>query len=191
VAGAYGQVDATTILQYQILAQGTSFDASPDILNTLASWLVNGDAWMCVGDIYDFSVIGRGVDRPGTTGAGLSPSLVAALAPNCNATAAVAAFAARLSGDSSPANALVGNKHFWTSDYQVHRRPGWTVTLHMYSNRTHGTECDNSENTQGEHLGDGVLNLRALDTGGNPHAGLEYDQIFPVLDWQVGAQRTG
>ena len=35
---------------------------------------------------------------------------------------------------------VVGNRHFFDSDYHVHRQPGWMVSVRMYSIRyVHGT----------------------------------------------------
>ncbi len=78
---------------------------------------------------------------------------------------------------------LVGNRHFYTSDFQVHRRMNWTAALKLHSTRTIATECDNNENLKGEHIGDRVLNLYTRDAqyGG----GEEYENIFALLDWQA------
>jgi hypothetical protein len=77
---------------------------------------------------------------------------------------------------------LVGNRHFYTSDFQVHRRANWTAALKMHSVRTTATECDNFENLKGEHIGDGVLNLYTRDAQYGD--GKEYENIFALLDWQ-------
>lgn len=51
----------------------------------------------------------------------------------------------RLDGRSN-ASLLIGNKHFFDSDYQVHRRENWTSAIKMQSIRTKATECNNGEN---------------------------------------------
>lgn len=63
-----------------------------------------------------------------------------------------------------PPNAalLVGNKHFQTSNCQVHRRANWT----------NSDECVNGENT-----GRGVLNLFRGDIQ-------DYVYVYPLLDRQ-------
>ena len=86
-------------------------------------------------------------------------------------------FADRL--DNQPnAPLLIGNKHFYTSDYQVHRRANWTSAIKMQSIRTQPVECINGENLKDEHGGQGVLNLYTTNTN-------DYDDIFPILDWQA------
>ena len=73
---------------------------------------------------------------------------------------------------------LIGNKHFYTSDYQVHRRANWTSSIKMQSVRTQPTECIIGENQKGEHLGQGVFNIWTNNAD-------DYVQVFPLLDWQA------
>jgi hypothetical protein len=42
----------------------------------------------------------------------------------------------------------VGNRMFHGSDFMVHRRANYTVTVKAFSTRMANTECLNSENTQ-------------------------------------------
>jgi len=83
----------------------------------------------------------------------------------------------RLDGYSN-ASLLIGNKHFFVSDYQVHRRANWTSTITLQSVRTNPIECINGENLKAEHAGQGVLDLYTGDT-------YNYEDIFPLLDWQA------
>ena len=46
-------------------------------------------------------------------------------------------------------NNLQGNKHFWKSDFQVHRTKDYYFSLKMSSNRVRGYETVNFENLQG------------------------------------------
>jgi hypothetical protein len=85
-------------------------------------------------------------------------------------------FADRLDGKPN-ATLLIGNKHFYTSDYQMHRRTNWTSGIKLQSIRTVPTECINGENQKAEHVGQGTLNLFTTNN--------DYDYIFPLLDWQA------
>jgi chondroitin AC lyase len=69
----------------------------------------------------------------------------------------------------------VGHKHYWRSDISVHRRPDWYASVKMSSTRVIGAETCNSENMLGLHLGDGVTYFY--------RTGREYENIFPVWDW--------
>ncbi|MET8337496.1 polysaccharide lyase family 8 super-sandwich domain-containing protein [Streptosporangium canum] len=50
---------------------------------------------------------------------------------------------------------LVGCRYYPRSDYLVHRRLAWPVSVRMASTRTAPTESMNGENLRGRHLGDG------------------------------------
>src|SRR5947208_3528799 len=82
-------------------------------------------------------------------------------------------FAARLGGQDAPP--LVGNKHFWCSDYITHHRPGWFTSVKMFSTRMFNAELVNNEGMRSQHLSDGA-NFIYL-------TGDEYLDIFPVWDW--------
>lgn len=71
---------------------------------------------------------------------------------------------------------LVGNKHFWNSDYHVQRTPNYLFSLKMSSSRVSGYETVNFENMLGYHLGSGMTLLYQTDE--------EYKNIFPFWDWK-------
>ena len=71
---------------------------------------------------------------------------------------------------------LSGNKHFWKSDFQVHRRKDFYFSVKMSSQRVVGTESVNKENVQGYYMGDGVA---LLSTNGK-----EYENVFPFWYWK-------
>jgi chondroitin AC lyase len=74
--------------------------------------------------------------------------------------------------DSTP---LVGNRHFWKSDYMSQRRPGYFASVKMFSDRLANTEQVNGEGLKSQHLADGCCLLY--------RSGYEYKNIFPVWDW--------
>lgn len=74
------------------------------------------------------------------------------------------------------ANPLVGNKHFWQSDYSVHRRPQWMASVKMASQRVIGVEMMNGDNMQGFYMADGATYIY--------RTGEEYLDIFPLWDWR-------
>ncbi len=71
---------------------------------------------------------------------------------------------------------LVGNKHFWNSDYHVQRNPNYFFTIKMSSSRVSGYETVNLENMLGYHLGSGMTLLYQTDD--------EYENIFPFWNWK-------
>ena len=73
-------------------------------------------------------------------------------------------------------NPLVGHKHFWQSDYTIHRRPQWMASVKMASERVVGVEMMNGDNMQGFYMADGATYLY--------QNGDEYLDIFPLWDWR-------
>ena len=53
-------------------------------------------------------------------------------------------------------NVLTGHKHFWQSDYTIHRRPSWMASIKMASDRIIGTEMMNGDNMKGYYMADGA-----------------------------------
>lgn len=71
---------------------------------------------------------------------------------------------------------LVGNRHFWNSDYMVHRRPGWYAAVRMNSVRVRPIEDGiNWDNALGRYFSDGVCLVT--------RTGREYDNITAVWNW--------
>ena len=71
-------------------------------------------------------------------------------------------------------NSLIGHKHFWQSDYTIHRRPQWMASVKMASKRVVGVEMMNGDNMQGYYMADGATYIYKN--------GEEYLDIFPLWD---------
>jgi hypothetical protein len=70
-----------------------------------------------------------------------------------------------------------GHRHYWMSDYAVHRRDGWFASIKMFSTRTKSGENTNEENLLGSRQADGRLYLvRDGDT-------YYTHDVWPALDW--------
>ena len=187
LTGAYGNVWATNILHFHLATHGTRYALSQDGIEFFGRFLTEGDAWFTMGSVWTWGILGRVIDR------GVHawythlflPDRLRALAShvtNTSTTTGLVNYAGRLDHQHETP-ALVGNRHFYTSDFQVHRRAMWTAALKMHSVRTIATECLNGENLKGEHIGDGVLNLYTRDA--QYGSGEEYENIFALLDWQA------
>lgn len=70
---------------------------------------------------------------------------------------------------------VVGNWHYWRSDFMVHQTAAGYFSVRMVSSRTVGTESGNSENLRGYWLPFGMTYLL--------RRGDEYDGLPPVWDW--------
>jgi chondroitin AC lyase len=186
LTAAYGDAWATNILHFHLATRGTQYALSKDRLETFGRFLTEGDAWFTMGSVWTWGIIGRVIDRgiPVWYTHLFQSDQLRTLAmdiTNASTAAALYHYTDRLEHNHE-APPLVGNRHFYTSDFQVHRRANWTAALKMHSVRTTATECDNFENLKGEHIGDGVLNLYTRDA--QYGSGEEYENIFALLDWQ-------
>jgi chondroitin AC lyase len=183
-SAGYGQDWAVAMSIFMVCTKGTQYQPTQDQLVIFGNFLTQGDAWMINEDIWDWQVQGRTFDRPGTVFASLGfevePDWIRSLADliqSDNLKKDLDNFADRM--DKKPdAVPLLGNKHFYTSDYQRHRRLNWTCAIRMQSVRTQPPECINGENLRGEHLGQGVLTVYTNNAS-------DYVQIFPLFDWQA------
>lgn len=55
-----------------------------------------------------------------------------------------------------PVPPLIGNRHYYCSDYMVHRRANYVTSVHMYSTRIIPARCVNEQGKLSEHYGDGL-----------------------------------
>lgn len=136
---------------------------------------------MITGRNWDWHVTGRAISKPHREYHVIfNPEWIRVIAPLArkNGTSIQLMNLADRLEEQPYASPLIDNRHFYTSDYQVHRRQNWTSTITMQSVRTSATECLNGESIKAEHFGQGVLDLYI----GNDY---DYDNIFPLLDWQA------
>ncbi|CAF3381979.1 unnamed protein product [Rotaria sp. Silwood1] len=181
LSGAYGQDWALAMFIFILCSRNTQYELNQQQIIIFANFLTQGDAWMIINDRWDWQVLGRSIDRADTSlQVEFQSNWIRSLAELVkldNLKIDLLNFADRL--DYKPnAISLIGNKHFYTSDYQIHRRVNWTTAIKMQSIRTQPTECINYENQKGEHLGQGVLNIYTTKA-------TDYKKIFPLLDWQA------
>jgi chondroitin AC lyase len=128
---------------------------------------------MMRGVTIDYGTIGRQIARPGQDGRAIVDAARRLAALPLPRQKEFAAFAARAEGKSP---ALVGNRHFWKSDFMVHHRASFYSSVRMVSTRTFNTDgfiTDEGRHTR--HLADGATFIF--------RNGDEYRDIFPMWDW--------
>jgi chondroitin AC lyase len=181
LSATYGVVWATNIFSFFMCSAGTQYAPDPERLVIFAEFLTKGNAWMIISNEWDWHTMGREIAVPNIGYiVAYNTHIIRTLAqaiPSTDLRNDLNNFADRLDKRSN-ATLLIGNKHFYTSDYQIHRRENWTSAIKMQSNRTTPYECGNGENLKGEHVGQGVLNLFTTNAD-------DYVNIFPLLDWQA------
>jgi chondroitin AC lyase len=180
-SGTYGLVWANNILLFLECSQNTTYEPNDETLLFLANFLIQGDAWMIMTNKWDWHVIGRSIAWPDGLGPpGFLTNSIRTLAKLIklqDIKVELNNFADRLD-NKSYAPPLIGDKHFYMSDYQVHRRANWIASIKLQSGKTFPTECILNENLKAEHVGQGVLNLYKPGTD-------DYFNIFAILDWQA------
>ena len=178
-SGGYGLGFSVDCPRLAALARGTSFAFPPDTIDTLSSYLLDGQQWMVRGRTFDHAAVGREFTRHSRGGRALALRTACRdmieFAPRRKAE--LEALAARLhSGKPTPGNHLRGHRHFWRSDFTAHHRLGHYTSVKMSSTRTRGWEIVNAEGLRSHYTADG-MNLLYL-------TGEEYDGLFPAWDWQ-------
>ena len=194
--GGYGGAFAADVAKYALLTRGTSLGLPEAEIASFADYVADGIAWALHGDYYDVSVVGREVARPTSTGfTGMAALVQSAQFASPRATAIriaaakmletwrgtmsteLAGAAALVESSNYPAAWPSGHRHYFESDYTVHRRNGWFASVKMFSTRTKSGENTNNENILGSRQSDGRFNLVLK---GNEYFGRD---VWPVLDW--------
>lgn len=168
--GNYGLSYVGDMIQWISVLRNTPFAFNEEKVAILRNYLLEGQQWVIWKNQMDISACGRqiGPDQPAAKAATLLRNFeqMKKLDPE-------------FSGDYEKARRYInlsGNKHFWRSDIQVQRSPGYYFSVKMASERVIGAESCNSENLQGFYLGDGATYLY--------QTGNEYRNIFPFWDWK-------
>jgi len=175
--GNYGLTFARDQIQWWRLLRGTRWAIPPEGRDVMRQYLLDGQSWVVWRGYNDISCCGRAFSPDVQAAKGATLIAIMQQMPQLDPDRADAyqAFLARNTPDA--VNDLVGCRHFWRSDYLVHRRPDFAITLKMCSKRVTGSESLNSQNLSGYHLADGATYIY--------RDGEEYRNIFPVWDWRM------
>ena len=174
--GNYGAAFSADMIQWASIFRDTDYALTPEQIDLLGRYLLEGTAWIVWNGRMDISGCGRQIFRDCQASKGRSVlrhlELMAEIDP-ARANLYRDAIACNQPGQ---ANTFVGYKHYWRSDIAVQRRPNWYASVKMCSTRVIGAETCNNENMLGLHLGDGVTYFQ--------RTGQEYEDLFPVWDWR-------
>ena len=174
-SGGYGRGFAVMGAEFIHYARETCFAAPDEVVGVMKAYLLDGQQWMMRGITFDYSVMGREITRAGRDGEAMLDAAVRLAELGGPRSDELEAFAARMRSADAECP-LVGNRHFWRSDYTSHRRSGYFVSVRTASKRNRRSEVCNNEGRKSHHLADGAM-LVYVD-------GAEYRDIFPVWDWQ-------
>lgn len=176
--GNYGLSFVAGMSFFSGLFSGTSLAFDDNQLSILNTLIDKGYRWVIWKGMMDVNALGRQLFHHAPVHKALSLAFAASELGG-GESAECKTVAAALLRDNYPApavNELTGNKHFWQSDYTIHRRPSWMASIKMASDRIIGVEMMNGDNMQGYYMADGATYIYK--------DGKEYLDIFPLWDWR-------
>ncbi len=177
--GSYGSNFLRESIWMATMVQGTGFAYTEEQIGILRDYFLQGTRWMLRGNLFDYNVRGRQVGRDN----GLIPLAEVILPQLEHFIVADPEYSelyetAEKHIENKTPQDIIGNKHYWRSDYTAHHRPAYFTSLKMCSKRTVGIELNmNSENKLGYWLPYGLTYIY--------RRGDEYTAIFPVWDWAL------
>lgn len=168
--GNYGLSYLEDMLRWFRILNNTAFAFEENKVTILRNYLLDGQQWVNWKGKYDISTCGRQIfpDEPAKKTKRLEIIL--------DRMASIDEPYAADYQSAKDYTTLKGNKHFWHSDFHVHRTKDYYFSVKMCSNRVLGAETVNEENIQGYHMGDGVAMLYQSTK--------EHENIYPYWDWK-------
>lgn len=176
--GNYGLAFLASMSFYSGVFAGTSMAFDEPQLEIVRRLVDEGYRWILWKGMMDISSLGRQFFKEAQVHKGLSTTFAAlelggGNSPACNATAQQLCLE---NYHKAPKHVLTGHRHFYCSNYTVHRRPTWMASVKMASRRVCGTENMNGDNMKGFYIADGATYVY--------QDGREYMDIFPLWDWR-------
>jgi hyaluronate lyase len=188
---------AGVILAYFL--DGTTYEMSTSNFNSIMNFTFYGLMWCSYHSYFDFTMVGRSITRTtpftgfshGTfifftmanTPCTIQDDFIAGskklMETNTNLLQLeIAGFYTAIRNSSVETAWPSGHRHYNYSDYSIHRRPDYYMSVKMLSSRVMDYESISSENKRGWHISDGMTYI-LLD-------GDEYlkGNVRPTLDWK-------
>lgn len=176
--GNYGLAFVSSMSFFSDVFAGTSLAFDSKQLRVISQLIEEGYRWIIWKGQMDLSALGRQLFHHAPIHKALSVSFAATELDGGNDPVAAAAARALVEENyvKGSSVSLVGHKHFWRSDYTIHRRPEWMASVKMASTRVLGAESMNGDNRKGYYMADGATYMY--------QNGREYLDIFPLWDWR-------
>ncbi|SNR77087.1 chondroitin AC lyase [Lutibacter agarilyticus] len=168
--GNYGLSYLEDMIKWYSILDATPYKFDDTKIDVLRNYILKGQQWVLWNGKMDVNTLGRHLFKDEQTNKYLQ------LKACFEKMEMLDEAHAQEYKDAMDSKIISGNKHFWESDFQIHRSPNFYFSVKMSSKRVIGTESVNEENIQGYYLGDGVS---LLYTNGD-----EYKNIFPFWDFK-------
>ena len=174
--GGYGTVFVDNIAKMAPLFVGTRFALTPQQAKLFSDFVRTTYLNIFRGHYMDFSVCGRSVSRKKTLNLGDYSSLFSKMkAIDPEHAQEYDEAAQRFATENPTIGRTDRNRMYWTSDYMLHNRKRYDISVRAVSENTCRSESGNGENLWGTYLSEGAYNIRVK--------GDEYADIFAVWEW--------
>ena len=155
-------------------------------LANLGDLVFDGDQWLQYRTLFDFATFGRDISR--AAGSSIGWTTIRDVAQLINTPAANLAYETwKANIYSGGPSGVLGNKHFYSSDFMVQRGNNYHLSVKVPSTRTNATESMTDENRKGYNLALGATNVSV--NGQELMVPTPYGQstpatfVFPAWDW--------
>lgn len=173
--GNYGSGFLNSISRWTVLLQGTSLEFTPEQWKLLDLLVLDGYQWVLWNGRMDYLASGRQIGKGTLEGKAKGVLSSIQRLASCDPSRRDE-YLELMKRNQGGRNTLSGNRHFWNSDYMVHRRPDWYASVRMNSIETTPIEdYINWDNALGRYLSDGALLVMV--------SGDEYRDITACWDW--------
>ncbi|EPR69230.1 hypothetical protein ADICYQ_1730 [Cyclobacterium qasimii M12-11B] len=174
---SYGLSYADSFVEWVVYTAGTQYAFSEDKVEILVDYYLDGISKnLSFGKFFDAGAKNRSVARPGAIHA-LNAATPRKLVEATDYRKADLEEIIRVREEGIEHVTLSYSKYFWQTEYFTFQRPDYFTSVRMYSIRNDNMEVPyNSEGLKNHHRGDGTNHLSLT--------GLEYFDIFPVMDYQ-------
>ncbi|WP_432160364.1 polysaccharide lyase family 8 super-sandwich domain-containing protein [Streptomyces sp. NRRL F-5630] len=177
----YGMTLFTIVAAWADVARGTSFGFSPEDIDAVAFYILDGTRWLIRGEI---GMLYLGY-RPPNTIDGVTSYAADFLEPLDRMARADEARSAQyaLLADNirgrSRGSGVTGHKYFWRSEFSSHLRDGYGVFTRINSPRMKGSEY---RSTLRPEVGNEIA-WNASGATSIQVTNREYDDLVPAFDW--------
>lgn len=174
--GAYGVDFMTSVVQTAWYTKDTPYALQGEKLDLFREFILESIFGIIRGQWIDWNVLGRGISRTGATKQDHSDLLMKLMDIDSLNREQYWLIYQRMCNE-KPVDAGIKpqHRHYWHTDYTVHTRPSYTLSIHAVSSRNFSQEIGNQENLKGYWGAQGTMNLQVR--------GDEYYNVFPWWDW--------
>lgn len=176
--GGYAPVLLSCVVNAASYFTDTDYALSGEPLEILSKFIRKTYLKFIRGKFICYNAIGRGIGREnGLNSSGtISWLKKLELIDKINANEYKEAIAVLSEKKPLPNSLQTDFTHYYTGDYSLFQNKDYSFGIRLSSERTSRCEQGNEENLKGYYLSDGST---VISTAGN-----EYENIFPVWDWQ-------